>query len=459
LNSLNDAFKKDREIVDVLLECAEFEECLMLATPTDKSVLPAINSKVVRLEYEERGHGTFVARHESGWAGFRDFLPSSMFTDLYGYEENSQEFKEIRSAFRDLLAFEAFSRWHKNESIFVTHDQNLLKKSIWIQRRFDVKILSILQALEYLDIYLKKQELYYANPHLRRVDGKAFHFWFLLKTFVPEFDKAWSITVFGEKIIQNAKKIEDVLMGLAGKFENALRSSDRIAMEYTKRPVNSTEWEMLYNFNYFCLLVTGIFDLLAWLTVHRYSLQIPTKPDRPHEVSIQITKPKSFGAKFVKTISKDNPLLASFIVDSQDFIRLFYPMRHAVQHREPARGEQFVDQSEGWTVSLAHIKKDALAAIQKIDQSGYPFTRWGLLNLSGLEYLLEPHRFTRKALRELMAFANTYIEFLNFPSLIASHQDLIDKIAEARPKEPEPPFLAKTYWKRESYLPVLFRDR
>ena len=271
-SSLNEATKKDKEAVDVLFECARMKECSILATPADKSVLSALSPEIVRLEYEERGYGAFVARFEEGWAGFHDFLSPSMFTDLYGCKENSKEFKEIKNAFRDLLAFEAFSRWHRDESIFVTQYSNLLEKNIWIQKRIDVKILSFVQALEYFDLYLKKRNLYYANPHLRRVNGKAFHYWFLLKNLVPEFGKAWSISVFGEKVIQNGANIKDGLLGLADRFENALCSSDRIAMEYMKRPVNSTVWETTFNFNYFCLLVTGIFDLLAWLTLHRYSL-------------------------------------------------------------------------------------------------------------------------------------------------------------------------------------------
>lgn len=455
-NSLNEAVKNDERVVDVLLECAKMKECLVLATPTaDASVLSMLNPEVVRVSYDDRGDGAFVATHKTGWTGFHDFIPPTMITDLYECKEGSTEFKEIKGAFHDLLAFEAISRWHKDESIFVTQYPNLLEKNVWIQKRFDVKILSFVQALEYFDLYLKKRDLYYANPYLRRVDGKAFHYWFLLKDLVPKFAEAWSISVFGKNVIQNGPIIYDVLTGLADRFQNALCSSDRIAIEYMKRPINSTEWEMLYNFNYFCLLTTGIFDSLAWLTVHRYSIPIRN----PLQVSIQITGPKSRGAKFVAAISPHNSSLASFIRNNQDFIKLFYPMRHATQHRESVGGAQFEHASEGWTATLARIKQDAVVAIQRIDQPGYPFTMWGLLNISGFGHMLEPHRFTRKALRNLMAFTNTYIELLDFPSLIASHQNLIDKIADARSEEPEPPFTTKVYWRRDSHLPILFRNR
>ena len=324
-----------------------------------------------------------------------------------------------------------------------------------VTKKFDVKILSFVQTLEYFDLYLKKRNLYYANPYLRRVDGKAFHYWFLLKDLVPKFAEAWSISVFGKDTIKNGSNIQDVLAGLADRFQNALCSSDRIAMEYMKRPINSTEWEMLYNFNYFCLLTTGIFDSLAWLTVHRYSIPIYN----PLQVSIKITKPNSRGDKFVTAISRHNSSLAHFIRNNQDLIQLFYPMRHATQHRECAGGAQFENADEGWTATLARIKEDAAAAIQRIDQPGYPFTKWGFLKFPGIGCMLEPHRFTRKALRNLMTFANDYIELLDFPSLIATHRNLIDKIASARFKEPEPPFIARIYWRRNSHLPVLFRNR
>ena len=454
-NSLNEAIKSDKRVIDVFLEGARMKECLVLATPADASVLSILNPEIIRLSYEDRGYGAFVARHKNGWTGFHDLIPSAMITDLYGCKEDSKDFKEIKGAFHDLLAFEAISRWHKDESIFVTQYPALLEKNVWIQKRFDVKILSFVQALEYFDLYLKKRDLYYANPYLRRVDGKAFHYWFLLKDIVPKFAEAWSISVFGRKVIQNGPNIQDVLAGLADRFQNALYASDHITLEYMKRPTNSTEWEILYNLNYFCMLVTGIFDSLAWLTVHRHSISIR----HPYHVSIRITGHRSRGARFVAAIARDNPPLASFIILQQDFINMFYPMRDATQHREPVGGAQFEDSSEGWTASLARINWDAVAAIKKIDYSGYPFTEWGLLNISGMGDLLEPHRFTRKALRNLMAFTNTYIELLDFPSLIASQPNLIHKIIAARSKKPEPPFLAKVYWRRDSHLPILFRNR
>lgn len=458
-DSLNEAVKNDKRVVDVFFECAKMRECLMLATPADAPVLSMLNPEIVRVSYEDRGDGIFVAVYKTGQTGFRDLISSAMIVDLYECKEDSGELKEIKAAFHDLLAFEAISRWHKDESIFATQYPHLLKKNVWIQKRFDVKILSFVQALEYFDLYLKKRNLYYANPHLRRVDGKAFHYWFLLKDLVPKFAEAWSITVFGKNDIQNGPNIQDVLSGLADRFQNALCSSDRIAMEYVKRPVNSTEWEMLYNFNYFCLLATGIFDSLAWLTVLRYSLPIPTKPKRPHEVSIHITKPKSWGAKFVAAIAPHNSPLVTFIRKNQDFIKLFYPMRHATQHREPVGGAQFVHANEGWTATVAHVKKDALVAIQRLDQPRYPFSKWGLSSISGIPPMLEPYRFTRTALRDLMTFADKYIELLDFPSLILSHQNLIHKIAKARSKKPESPFIAKIYWRRDSHLPILFRNR
>ena len=458
-SSLKEAIKKDNEVVKTLLECAKMKECQMFATPAEASVISILGSEVVLLRYEERGRGAFVAKFGEGWVGFHDFTPPSMIAYICSCKEGSREFEEIRRALHDLLAFEAFTRWPREESIFVTQHPNLLEKNIWIQKRLDVKILSFVQALEYFDLYLKKRNLYYANPNSRRIDGKSFHYWFLLKYLVPKFAEAWSISVFGEKAIRNGVNIKYTLLGLADKFENALCSSDRIAMEYTKRPVNSTVWEIAFNFNYFCLLATGIFDLLAWLTVHRYSLQVPKKPERPYEVSIQITKPGSWGDKFIVAISQHNPNLASYIRNNQDFIKLFYPMRHAAQHREPARGAPFQDMSEGWTASLVYITQDAAVAIQRIDQPGQPLTKWGLLNMSILGNLLEPHRFTRNALRNLMVFTNKYIELLDFPSLIAPHRNLSGKIAEAKSTEPEPPFLAKTYWKRDSHLPILFRDR
>jgi len=411
----------------------------------------------MRISYEDKGRGRFVAHKQKngidqGWTGFHDFLGTSFVTEVFGYKEDSDEFQKIKNAFRDLRAFEAISNWTEGDSIFVTQCSSLLRKNVWIQRRLNVKILSFVQALEYMDLDLKRRNIYYASPKVRETDGRAFHYRYLLSYLIPSFAEAWRVAVFGNAVIQNGPKIKDALSGLADRLENALCASDRIAMEFMKRPINSTEWEILYHFNYFCLLATGVFDALAWLTVHRYSMPINNRLD----VSIQIKGSRSRGAKFVKAISQKNAPLASFIQNNEDLIKLFYPMRHSAQHREPVGGAQFEDGTEGWTASLARIRSDALTAIRKIDTQGHPFSEWGLLNTWA--NLLEPYRFTRKALRELMAFSNKYLNFLDFPSLITS-PELNEKIASASSKDPETCFIAKVYWKRDSNLPILFRAK
>ena len=137
-NSLNEAIRNDKRVVDVLLECAKMRKCLVLATPADASALSMFNSNVARITYEDRGERAFVATYKIGTYEskhlFQDSIPQAMITDLCGCKEDSTEFKEIKGAFHDLLAFEAISRWHKDESIFVTQYPNLLEKNVWLQK-------------------------------------------------------------------------------------------------------------------------------------------------------------------------------------------------------------------------------------------------------------------------------------------------------------------------------------
>ena len=432
-DSIDEALRKDKEATDVLLQCSELKEFNFMATPSKSSIASKLTSEIIRISYEDKGSGHFVAHMQKkeinqGWTGFHDGMGSSFITDVFGYKEDSDEFQKIKNTFRDVQAFEAISHWSEGDSLFVTQYSPILKKNVWIQRRFNLRILSFVQALEYIDLVLKRRNIYYANPILRQTDGRAFHYWSLLRYLIPSFTEAWSVAVFGKAIIKNGPQISDILTGLADRLENALCASDRIAMEFMKQPINSTEWEILYHLNYFCLLATGVFDALAWLTVHRYSM-----PIRSHfDVSIHITGSKSHGAEFVKTISKENAHLASLIRSNEDLIKLYYPMRHSAQHKEPVSGAQFEDRTEGWTASLARIKGDALTAIRKIDTQGHPFSAWGLLNT--FKNFLEPYRFTRKALRELMAFSNEYLNLLDFPSLITS-PELNEKMANARSKD------------------------
>lgn len=458
-DSLKRANDEDKEIIDTFLKCSELDEILMLAAPTTDLNWSTPYKRIFHVGYKNLDNKSYGAdyktqNHETS-ALFHDSIPQEIFISLYGFQKDSPELKEIENAFHDLLAFEAISK-NSIDSIFVSQSPYLLQKSVWIQKRFEVKILSFLQALEYIDLYLRRlnSSFYYSAPHYRIIGGNAFFYWFLLKELVPKFAEAWAVAVFGADHIQNGKELMNKLGGLAAKFENALCSSDHIAMEYMKPPNNSTQWEMLYNLNYFCMLVTGIFDLLAWLTASYYSIPIKN----PRQVTIRMTGHKSEGTKFVSAIARFNPSLASFIVTKQDFIHMFYPMRDAVQHREPVVGAQFAQANEGWTLSVATLKQDAPSAIKMVDQTGYPFTRFGLLN-TGTPNLLEPSRFTRKALRELIYFTNAYIELLDFPLLVAKRQDLVDKITSATTNKTNTPFIAKVYWKRDCHLPILFRNK
>ncbi len=131
-------------------------------------------------------------------------------------------------------------------------------------------------------------------------------------------------------------------------------------------------------------------------------------------------------------------------------------MRDSVQHRDPLGGAHFVYASDGWKVSVVQPKSDALNAISRVDTTGHLFTEWGVLSGSGY---LEPHRFCRKASRELLRFVDRYLELLDFPSLITSHPEIRTRVNQAISQAPEPPFITKMYLSRSSHLPILFRTR
>lgn len=134
-NSIEEALKNDKQVVDIFFECAKMKECLVLALPVaDASLLSNFGPNAIFVTYKDRGDGSFLAEHSGGSTGFHDSIPPSKITDIYGCKEDSTEFKEIKGAFLDLLAFEAISRWHKNESLFVSQAPYLLEKQVWRAR-------------------------------------------------------------------------------------------------------------------------------------------------------------------------------------------------------------------------------------------------------------------------------------------------------------------------------------
>ncbi len=79
-------------------------------------------------------------------------------------------------------------------------------------------------------------------------------------------------------------------------------------------------------------------------------------------------------------------------------------------------------------------------------------------NSARSQNLLEPYRYTRKALRELTAFTDEYLTLLDFSSL-PSYADLEQKIKGKKIKDPDTCFISKVYWKRNTNLPLLFPSR
>lgn len=64
---------------------------------------------------------------------------------------------------------------------------------------------------------------------------------------------------------------------ISGRVKDMLKAIDEIGMNYYKGSNNDTMEDMLYHFNYWVTLYSGVLDALAWISLYRYSIAAPNK--------------------------------------------------------------------------------------------------------------------------------------------------------------------------------------
>jgi len=125
------------------------------------------------------------------------------------------------------------------------------------------------EALARVRILAVNSGLFYVTPDFRVNEG--FYFLYRFKKIFRSFQKAYTTTMFLETIPIAAREQLD---SLAQRLEFICRAADNTSYYALKRANNDNQDRALYNAAFLVMLVTGIFDDLAWLIAHMYSMKI-----------------------------------------------------------------------------------------------------------------------------------------------------------------------------------------
>jgi len=161
------------------------------------------------------------------------------------------------------------------------------------------------------------------------------------------------------------------------------------------------------------MLVTGLFDELAWTIVRRYGLNVSSQQT--------VLRQRQKDNKFFREVNSANAALHAFLCAprTQATIGLFYPARDQVQHRTmlPTR---FVEEPPPRRV-LAQLPSDTLSEIRSLSRD--QGADWGVVD-GGTSDQVDPYLFTLAAVQAVAGVANGVLERLEW-----------ERYADALPEE------------------------
>lgn len=250
-----------------------------------------------------------------------------------------------------------------------------------------------LDALNRIRILTAGLGVFYSNPKVEI--GEWLYYLYRSRIYFPEFQRARIRVGFSAL----PASVSDQLGSLGQRLGFALRAADQMSFESLKQPTNDTEDRILYHFAYLVMLATGIFDDLAWMLTYIYSL-----PLKPVHTVLKVGEGKSSSA-FLDTLAPHAPNLHAYLASArtQDQIRMFYPLRDRLQHREFVSGGLMVGGRHSARI-LIGVDLDAYSKLPLVAAAG-PRESLGTAQRPG-ETWIDPHWFASAALEAIAEVVN-----------------------------------------------------
>ncbi len=294
------------------------------------------------------------------------------------------------------------------KTILITEREKLLNRLNWSKASFPSiptnSIFSPDEALIYIDLHCKQWKEYLIAPNYYVNRG----LWYLysFKTKLTEYQHAWSAVVFGGASIPDGEKLTDSTESLADRFTDMLIAIDEIGINYYTGVNNDTQDAIIYHFNYWITLFTGVFDALAWISKYRYQIEF----DHVGRIGLRTSSHK----KFTRLLFEKDAKLRGYLSKNSSVIELMYEPRNLVIHREQLKGLRFNNRSENFDFNMVRIPEKFFDQIVELSkEKGDTLREWGHYQSHG-EFFLEPYRFVRKATPALIEFANGFLKLLDF---------------------------------------------
>lgn len=265
------------------------------------------------------------------------------------------------------------------------------------------------KTVELARILLVNLGYFYVNPKYSLNEG--YYYLYRFKKVFKEFQPAWSI-VCSSKGLSVSEELFNQLDSLSQRLEFICRASDKVSFYSLKLANNDTQDNTLYHLGYLVMLITGVFDDLAWVIKHLYNFELSRM-----QVVLRVSDKRK---KFYSLLAEKNKELHDFLVSehTQNLINLFYPIRDALQHRQFVKGMRYSD-SEGVDCNVFALPEDTLLFVENVSKDTKDF---GLVfnNKSIGDFcLFDSHVFSMKAVETASYIVNNTLSLINWDRVLS----------------------------------------
>lgn len=268
-------------------------------------------------------------------------------------------------------------------------------KDIYFNEKQKVKNIDLYTLIDEIRILLVNRGIY--KKYTNSTVNKGLYYHHRMISVFPHY----SILRYYINELDNKKyeQVKEQTYSLAQRLNFLCEATDKISYYYFKEQNNDNKDECLYNFAYFVMLATGIFDDFAWILKGLYDLKFK------NNMGIKLVCPyknnEFITCDFIKKLAKENEQLSNILKNPylQNDINILYPIRDTLQHREFIRvigREKVINNISIEQESMISIPKESIEFI-KNSKIG-TLTQWGTIFDTKDIYGINPHLFAQKIL-------------------------------------------------------------
>ncbi|SDM85708.1 hypothetical protein SAMN05518871_102407 [Psychrobacillus sp. OK028] len=281
------------------------------------------------------------------------------------------------------------------------------------------------EAIELIRILLVNLGYFYVVPRFKINEG--YYYLYRFKKIFSEFQPAWSIVVSGQGC-----GISDEIMNqfdsLSQRLEFICRATDKVSYYSLKYANNDTQDNTLYHLGYLIMLITGAFDDLAWILTQIYELKLS-------KMEVVLKEPVK-KTRFYEQLLEKNIKLHDFLTSdyTQNVIKMFYPIRDTLQHRQFVKGMKFSSNS-GYENNVFALPKHTVDILKNITEDT---KEYGLVFSHQDTFLFDSHVFVSKVTENFAYIVNNILALIDWERIIASLPlEIVEQIKDSHKKYEE----------------------